>query len=258
MIQVAIIGAGFIGPAHLEALRRLGDVEVVALCDSRLEAAQRKARALNIAHAYDSVEALLAHPGAAGGANCTPNHLHAQINRQILAAGLHIFSEKPLCMTAEEAAGAGGACRPGRRGAWRQLRLPPVRYGPACGGDDPPWRGRQNLRGPRQLSAGLDAAGDRLQLAVDSAQGGASRTVADIGSHWCDTVQFMTGRRIVEVMAICLSSGQRVKRRSMAKRPSAPFTRRRHMKRALSIPRTLARCCCVLTMAAKAALWSLR
>ncbi|MBQ5208650.1 gfo/Idh/MocA family oxidoreductase, partial [Klebsiella pneumoniae] len=63
MIQVAIIGAGFIGPAHLEALRRLGDVEVVALCDSRLEAAQRKAQALNIAHAYDSVEALLAHPG---------------------------------------------------------------------------------------------------------------------------------------------------------------------------------------------------
>ena len=58
MIQVAIIGAGFIGPAHLEALRRLGDVEVVALCDSRLEAAQRKARALNIAHANDRVEAL--------------------------------------------------------------------------------------------------------------------------------------------------------------------------------------------------------
>ena len=103
MIQVAIIGAGFIGPAHLEALRRLGDVEVVALCDSRLEAAQRKAQALNIAHAYDSVEALLAHPGLQVVHNCTPNHLHAQINRQILAAGLHVFSEKPLCMTAEEA-----------------------------------------------------------------------------------------------------------------------------------------------------------
>ena len=100
MIQVAIIGAGFIGPAHLEALRRLGDVEVVALCDSCLEAAQRKAQALNIAHAYDSVEALLAHPGLQVVHNCTPNHLHAQINRQILAAGLHIFSEKPLCMTA--------------------------------------------------------------------------------------------------------------------------------------------------------------
>ncbi len=74
---------------------------MVALCDSRLEAAQRKARALNIAHAYDSVEALLAHPGLQVVHNCTPNHLHAQINRQILAAGLHVFSEKPLCMTAE-------------------------------------------------------------------------------------------------------------------------------------------------------------
>lgn len=103
MIQVAIIGAGFIGPAHLEALRRLGDIEVVALCDSSLEAAQRKAQALNIAHAYDSVEALLTHPGLQVVHNCTPNHLHAQINRQILAAGLHVFSEKPLCMTAEEA-----------------------------------------------------------------------------------------------------------------------------------------------------------
>lgn len=115
MIQVAIIGAGFIGPAHLEALRRLGDIEVVALCDSSLEAAQRKAQALNIAHAYDSVAALLAHPGLQVVHNCTPNHLHAQINRQILAAGLHVFSEKPLCMTAEEA-----------RGDW--WRLPP---GPA-------------------------------------------------------------------------------------------------------------------------------
>ncbi len=75
----------------------------MALCDSRLEAAQRKAQALNIAHAYDSVEALLAHPGLQVVHNCTPNHLHAQINRQILAAGLHVFSEKPLCMTAEEA-----------------------------------------------------------------------------------------------------------------------------------------------------------
>ena len=74
---------------------------MVALCDSRLEAAQRKARALNIAHAYDSVEALLAHRGCRWCIT-TPNHLHAQINRQILAAGLHVFSEN-RCETAEEA-----------------------------------------------------------------------------------------------------------------------------------------------------------
>ncbi len=90
---------------------------------------------------------------------------------------------------------------------------------------------------------------------VDSAQGGASRTVADIGSHWCDTVQFMTGRRIVEVMADLSIVWPTRKAPVNGKRPSAPFTRRRHMKRGLSIPRTLARCCCVLTMAARAALW---
>jgi predicted dehydrogenase len=65
--------------------------------------AQQKARQLNVAHAYGSVEALLAHPGLQVVHNCTPNHLHARINRQILSAGLHVFSEKPLCMTAEEA-----------------------------------------------------------------------------------------------------------------------------------------------------------
>lgn len=100
---VGIIGSGFIGPAHIEALRRLGNVQVVALCDSSLAVAQARASVLQVPHAYGSVEALLAHPGLQVVHNCTPNHLHADINRQILRAGLHVFSEKPLCMTAEEA-----------------------------------------------------------------------------------------------------------------------------------------------------------
>ena len=56
MIQVGIVGTGFIGPAHIEALRRVGDIEVVALCDSNLAQAQQKARQLNVAHAYGQVE----------------------------------------------------------------------------------------------------------------------------------------------------------------------------------------------------------
>ncbi len=55
MINVGIIGSGFIGPAHIEALRRLGFVQVVALCDSTLAQAQEKARRLNVSHAYGSV-----------------------------------------------------------------------------------------------------------------------------------------------------------------------------------------------------------
>lgn len=103
MINVGIIGSGFIGPAHIEALRRLGFVQVVALCDGSLVKAQEKARQLNVPHAYASVEELLAHPNLHAVHNCTPNHLHAEINRQILRAGKHVFSEKPLCMTPDEA-----------------------------------------------------------------------------------------------------------------------------------------------------------
>ena len=188
MIQVGIIGSGFIGPAHLEALRRVGDIEVVALCDGSLEMAQQKARQLNVAHAYGSVEALLAHPGLQVVHNCTPNHLHARINRQILSAGLHVFSEKPLCMTAEEArelvalAEQTGVVH-GVSFVYRQFAM--VRLFAVQGSYLQDWMLLETDYNWR----------------VDSAQGGASRAVADIGSHWCDTVQFMTGRRIVEVMA---------------------------------------------------------
>ncbi len=103
MINVGIIGSGFIGPAHIEALRRLGFVQVVALCDGSLVKAQEKAHQLNVPHACASVEELLALPNLHAVHNCTPNHLHAEINRQILRAGKHVFSEKPLCMTPDEA-----------------------------------------------------------------------------------------------------------------------------------------------------------
>ena len=201
MIQVGIIGSGFIGPAHLEALRRLGDVEVVALCDSTREAAESKARALHVPHAYDNVDALLAHPGLAVVHNCTPNHLHAAINRQILRAGKHVFSEKPLCMTSEEArelvqlAEQAGVVH-GVSFVYRQFAMV---------------QQAASMRRAGSVGRLFSAHGTYLQdwmlletdynWRVDAAQGGASRAVADIGSHWCDTVQFVTGKRIVEVMA---------------------------------------------------------
>lgn len=201
MINVGIIGSGFIGPAHIEALRRLGFVQVVALCDGTLEQAQEKAQALNIPHAYGNVEELLAHPDLHVVHNCTPNHLHAQINRQILRAGKHVFSEKPLCMTPEEAhelvelAEQAGVVH-GVSFVYRQFAMV---------------RQAQSMMREGSLGRLFASHGSYLQdwmlldtdynWRVDAALGGASRAVADIGSHWCDTVQFVTGRRIVEVMA---------------------------------------------------------
>ncbi|WP_407435560.1 Gfo/Idh/MocA family protein [Lelliottia sp.] len=201
MINVGILGSGFIGPAHIEALRRLGFVQVVALCDGTLEQAQEKAQALNIPHAYGNVEELLAHPDLHVVHNCTPNHLHAQINRQILWAGKHVFSEKPLCMTPDEArelvelAEQAGVVH-GVSFVYRQFAMV---------------RQAQSMMREGSIGRLFASHGSYLQdwmlletdynWRVDAALGGASRAVADIGSHWCDTVQFVTGRRIVEVMA---------------------------------------------------------
>lgn len=201
MINVGIIGTGFIGPAHIEALRRLGNISVVAICDSSERAAASRAAELNVPHAYGDVEAFLQHPGLDAVHNCTPNHLHAAINRQIIQAGKHVFSEKPLCMTldearemvqlAEQAGVVHGVSFVYRQFAMVQQAASMVRY--------------------QQLGRLFSAQGSYLQdwmleetdynWRVDAEKGGASRAVADIGSHWCDTIQFVTGRKIVEVMA---------------------------------------------------------
>jgi predicted dehydrogenase len=201
MIQVGIVGTGFIGPAHIEALRRLGFVEVVALCDASLADATQKARALGVPHAYGSVEELLAHPGLEVVHNCTPNHLHAAINRQILAAGKHVFSEKPLCMTSDEARELVALAEEadvvhGVSFVYRQFAM--VQQAASM-----------NRRGQvgRLFSVYGSYLQDWMQLEtdfnwrVDAAVGGASRAVGDIGSHWCDTLQFVTGKRITQVMA---------------------------------------------------------
>ncbi|WP_350312553.1 Gfo/Idh/MocA family oxidoreductase [Dickeya fangzhongdai] len=201
MINVGIIGSGFIGPAHIEAIRRLGFVNVVALCDSPLELAQEKARQLAIPHAYGDVDALLNHPGLEVVHNCTPNYLHAAINRQAMLAGKHIFSEKPLCMTSEEARELVALAQ--EKGIVHGVSFVYRHFAMV----------QQAASMIRQETLGRLFAvhGGYLQdwmlyetdynWRVDAAKGGLSRTVADIGSHWCDTIQFVTGRKIVEVMA---------------------------------------------------------
>src|SRR3989304_467863 len=101
-IKTGIIGTGFIGPAHVEALRRLGYVEVVAVAERGQELAEAKAAALSIPKAYGDYHELLADPEIQVVHNCTPNHLHFSITKEILAAGKHIVSEKPLAMNSAE------------------------------------------------------------------------------------------------------------------------------------------------------------
>src|SRR2546428_7035742 len=101
-IKAGIIGTGFIGPAHVEAARRLGFVEMLGLCEANEELAKSKAGKLHIPRSYSSVKDFLADKDIQVVHNCTPNHLHFNISKQILAAGKHVISEKPLAMTTTE------------------------------------------------------------------------------------------------------------------------------------------------------------
>lgn len=101
-IAAGIIGTGFIGPAHVEAGRRLGNIDFIAVAEANEELARLKAEALSIDRAYGDYRQLLADPDVQVVHNCTPNHLHYQVNKDILAAGKHVISEKPLAMTSSE------------------------------------------------------------------------------------------------------------------------------------------------------------
>jgi predicted dehydrogenase len=98
--RVGVVGTGFIGPVHVEALRRIG-AEVVGLVGSSPEATRRKGEEIGVP-AYDSLDALLAAPGLTSVHITTPNYLHAPMVEQVLAAGKHVVCEKPLAMNVAE------------------------------------------------------------------------------------------------------------------------------------------------------------
>ena len=99
--RVGVVGTGFIGPVHVEALRRLG-IEVAALAGHGTERAAEKARQMHIPRAYGSVEELLADPDINVVHITSPNHLHFAHAKAALLAGKHVVCEKPLAMNSQE------------------------------------------------------------------------------------------------------------------------------------------------------------
>jgi len=100
-IKAGVIGAGFVGPLHVEALRRLGGVEVLGLADEDEDLARRKAEALWIPRHYGNWRDLVNDPDIQVVHVCTPNYLHFEINQAVIEAGKPIVSEKPLATTSE-------------------------------------------------------------------------------------------------------------------------------------------------------------
>ena len=200
-LRAGIIGGGFIGAQHVEAIRRLGYVDVVALAGSSQKSAQAGAAELHIERAYGSYAELLADPEIDVVHNCTPNALHYAVNRAAIEAGKHVISEKPLAMNAAETASLVEI-------ADRSDRLAAVNFNHR---GYPMIQQARAMVGAGQLGAVRLLHGAYLQdwllyqtdwnWRLDPEAGGASRAVADIGSHWADLIQHVIGQRIVRVLA---------------------------------------------------------
>jgi predicted dehydrogenase len=102
IIKAAVIGTGFIGPAHIEALRRIGGIQVIAAASIEKEKAEKIAEDFSIPKVYEKWEQVIEDKEIEVVHNCTPNNLHYEINKAAILAGKHIISEKPLTISTFE------------------------------------------------------------------------------------------------------------------------------------------------------------
>jgi len=197
---MGLVGAGFVGPHHVDAVRRLGFVDIVAVAGSTDESGRRKAEALGARKGYGSYQALIDDPDVHVVHNATPNYLHHEVTAAALARGKHVVSDKPLAMTAAQSkdlveraqrAGVVTAVTFNYRGnpLVQQARLAIAR------GDI----GTPHFIHGSYLQDWLLKDTD-YSWRLDPEKGGASSALGDIGSHWCDLAQHLTGLRITQVL----------------------------------------------------------
>jgi predicted dehydrogenase len=199
-LGIAIVGTGMIGAVHRRAALLAG-AEVRGVAASTPQRAQEVAQAWNVPRAYRDIEDVVADPQVQVVHVCTPNHLHRPMAQAALAAGKHVICEKPLATTLGDAQDLAALAA----SSGLVATVPFVyRYHPVV--REARARIAAGDIGPLHLIHGsylqdwlLDPASNNWR--VDPVLGGTSRVFADIGSHWCDLVEWVSGERFTEVSA---------------------------------------------------------
>ncbi len=199
-IGVAVVGAGFIGPVHVEALRRLGlPVRGILGCDDA--ESQRAMKAIGLPKAYGSLDEVLADSSVQAVHLAVPNVLHYEFAKRAITAGKHVLCEKPLAMTSEQ---SGELVELAKGKKLAAAVCYNVRFYPL------------NLEARDRVARGevgqifaVNGSYTQDWLFYDTDynwrvladQGGALRAVADIGTHWMDLVTTITGLEVESVFA---------------------------------------------------------
>jgi predicted dehydrogenase len=200
-LRVAVIGTGFVGPHHVDAIQRGGYGQVVALGGADSDQLAACAHALGIDHATMDVAGLIADPGIDVIHICTPNATHVALASAAIEAGKHVVVEKPLALDSAS--------------AWALSKMAQARGRHAMVSFT--YRGYPMVQRARKLVVAGELGSLRLvqgsylqdwlardsdyNWRVDGAIGGPSRAIADIGAHWFDAVEYVTGLQIEAVFA---------------------------------------------------------
>ena len=198
-LKVGVVGVGFIGAAHIEAIRRLGYIDVVALCVRR--GADEIAEKLCVPHAYADYKQMIDNEELDAIHVCTPNVSHYEIAEYAINRGIHVMCEKPLAFTVEEAEKLTKLAA--EKNVVNGVNFH-CRYYPMI-------RQIKAMIGKGDIGEVISVIGGYFQdwllwdtdysWRLESSLSGKSRAVADIGSHWVDAVEFATGMKIKKVFA---------------------------------------------------------
>ena len=198
-LQAAVVGAGFIGPVHVEGLRRAG-IRVIGVLGVSADETRQAAVTLDVERAYVDFDEVLRDKAVDAVHIATPNRLHYDMAKRALAAGKHVLCEKPLAMNSRESAELVEIAAKSGRVAGVNYN---IRYYPLC------LEAAQRVR-TGGLGEVFSVCGSYVQdwllyptdynWRVLAEQGGELRAVADIGTHWLDLVHAITA---LEVAAVC-------------------------------------------------------
>ena len=214
-INAAIIGLGFVGRAHLDALRRLG-ISVQGVLGSTPERTKASRDALGLQRAYASLEELAADSSVQVVHLCTPNNEHFQEASQLLRAGKNVLCEKPLTLDSRESAALVSLAKETGRVGGVAYNL---RYYPLC--QEARALIRKGAIGQVRLVHGSFLQ-DWLLFSTDwnwrleAKSGGELRAVSDIGTHWLDLMTWITNSKVAELcsdLATVLASRRKPKGR---------------------------------------------
>jgi len=189
------------GRTHLEALRRIGGVEVSMIVADPVIDAERLATAMSVTRTSADYHEALRDPSIDAVHVCTPNFLHFPIAKAALEAGKHVVCEKPLATSVKEGMELVDlASKTGLRNCTNHN----LRYYPMV-------QHMRRMREDGELGEILVAQGTYSQdwllydtdwnWRIESKVNGPSRVMADIGSHWCDMIEHVTGQRLTAVCA---------------------------------------------------------